>query len=48
MQRWAHKKQKWEALTEAEVVKKRWKNTQNDYIRKVSVTQITTVVWSLT
>ena len=34
-------------LTEAEDIKKRCKNTQN-YTRKALMTQITTIVWSLT
>ena len=34
-------------LTEAEEIKKRWQNTQI-YARKVLMTQITTMVWSLT
>ena len=39
-------------LTEAEEIKKRLrrggKNTQKNYTKKVSMTQITTMVWSLT
>ena len=34
-------------LTEAEEIKKRWQETQKNYIKKVSVTEITTIVWSL-
>jgi len=34
-------------LTDAEEIKKRWQNTQN-YTNKVLMTQITTMVWSLT
>ena len=34
-------------LTEAETIKKGWKNTQN-YIKKILMTQITMIVWSLT
>ena len=32
------------ALTEAEEIKKRWQNTQKNYIKKVLMTQITTMV----
>ena len=32
------------ALTEAEESKKRWQNTQKNYIKKVLMTQITTMV----
>ena len=35
-------------LTEAEDIKKRWPENQKDYIKKTSVTLITTMVWSLT
>ena len=31
-------------LTEAEDIKKRWQNTQKNYIKKVLMTQITTMV----
>ena len=34
-------------LSEADDVKKRSKNILNNYIKKVLMTQITTVVWSL-
>ena len=32
----------------AEEIKKRWKNTQKNYTKKVLMTQITRMVWSLT
>ena len=32
------------ALTEAEEIKKRWQNTQKNYIKKVLMTQMTTMV----
>ena len=36
-------------LTEAENIKKRWQNyTQKNYTKKIFMTQITTMVWSLT
>ena len=36
-------------LTEAEEIKKRWqKYTQKNYTKKMFMTQITTMVWSLT
>ena len=35
-------------LTEAEEIKKRGKNTQNNYTKMVLMTQKTTMVWSLT
>ena len=35
-------------LTEAEDIKKGGKNTQKNYRKKVSMTQITMMVWSLT
>ena len=37
-------------LTEAEDIKKRWqgKNTQKNYTKKILMTQITMMVWSLT
>ena len=31
-------------LTEAEDIKKMWQNTQNNYTKKIFVTQITTIV----
>ena len=34
-------------LTEAEKIKKRYKNTQKNYTKKVLTTWITTMVWSL-
>ena len=35
-------------LTEAEDTKKRWQETQKNYIKKIFMTQITVMVWSLT
>ena len=35
-------------LTEAEKIKKRWKEYTEALYRKVLMTQITTMVWSLT
>ena len=35
-------------LTEAEEIKKRWKEYTEELRKKVSMTQITTMVWSLT
>ena len=35
-------------LIEAEDIKKRWKNTQKNYIKKVLMSRITTMMWSLT
>ena len=35
-------------LTKAEDIKKRCKNTQKNYIKKIFMTQIITMVWSLT
>ena len=35
-------------LTEAEDIKKRCKNTKKNYTKKIFMTQITTMVWSLT
>ena len=35
-------------LTEAEVIKRGGKNTQKNYTEKILMTQITTMVWSLT
>jgi len=35
-------------LTEAEDIKKSGKNTQKNYTEKIFMTQITTMVWSLT
>ena len=35
-------------LTEGEEIKKRWHNTQRNYTRKVLMTWITTIMWSLT
>ena len=35
-------------LTEAEDIQKRWKNTHKNYTKKVLMTGITTMVWSLT
>ena len=35
-------------LTEAEDIKKRWKNTQKNSTKKIFMTQIITIVWSLT
>ena len=34
-------------LTEAEDIKKRYKNIQENYTEKIIKTQITTIVWSL-
>ena len=35
-------------LTEAEDIRKRRQNTQNSYTRKILMTQITMMVWSVT
>ena len=35
-------------LTEAEYIKKRWQESRQELYKKISVTQITTMVWSLT
>ena len=35
-------------LREAEDTKKRWQESQKDYTKKVLMTQITMMVWSLT
>ena len=35
-------------LTEAEDIKTRWQNTQKNYTKKIFMTQIITMVWSLT
>ena len=35
-------------LTEADDIKKRWQNTQKGYTKKIFMTQIITMVWSLT
>ena len=35
-------------LTEAEKIKKKWQEYTEDYIKKIFMTQITTMVWSLT
>ena len=35
-------------LTEAEDIKKRWRNTQKNYTKKIFTTQIIMMVWSLT
>jgi len=35
-------------LTEAENIKKRWQNTQKNYTRKMLMSQIIMMVWSLT
>ena len=35
-------------LTEAEDIKKRWQDTQKNYIKKIFMTQIIMMVWSLT
>ena len=35
-------------LTEAEILRRGGKNTQNNYTKKIFMTQITTMVWSLT
>ena len=35
-------------LTEAEDIKKRWQEYTEDYIKKVLMTWITTMLWSLT
>ena len=35
-------------LTKAEDIKKIGKNTQKNYTKKIFMTQITTMVWSLT
>ena len=35
-------------LREAEDIKKRWHNTQKNYTKKIFMTQMTTMVWSLT
>ena len=50
MQRWAEKKdRKGMDLTEAEDVKKSWQeHTEELYKKKIFMTQITTMVWSLT
>ena len=34
-------------LTEAEDIKKRWKDTQKNYRKNILITHITTMVWSL-
>ena len=34
-------------LIEAENIKKRYKNTQKNYTKKILMTQIITMVWSL-
>ena len=35
-------------LTEAEGIKKRWQETQENYTKKIFMTQIIMMVWSLT
>ena len=35
-------------LTEAEDIKKRWQDTQENYTKKILMTQLTMKVWSLT
>ena len=35
-------------LTEAEDSKKRWEDTKKNYTKNIFMTQITTMVWSLT
>ena len=35
-------------LKEAEDIKKRWQEYKEEYTRKIFMTQITTMVWSLT
>ena len=35
-------------LTEAEDIKKRWQEYMEDYRKKILMTQITMMVWSLT
>ena len=35
-------------LTEAEDIKKRWQEYTEDYTKKILMTQITTMVWSVT
>ena len=35
-------------LTEAEDIKKRWQEYTEEYTKKIIMTQIITVVWSLT
>ena len=35
-------------LTEEEDIKKWWQNTQKNYTKKIFMTQIITMVWSLT
>ena len=36
------------ALTEQKILRRGGKNTQKDYTKKIFMTQITTMVWSLT
>ena len=36
------------ALTEAEEIKKRWQEYVKNYTKKILMTQITTMMWSLT
>ena len=35
-------------LTETEEIKKKWQEYTEDYAKKVTVIQVTTMVWSLT
>ena len=35
-------------LTEAEDIKKRWQEYKKNYTKKILMTQMTTMVWSLT
>ena len=35
-------------LTEAEDIKKRWKNTQKNYTKKIFMAHIIMMIWSLT
>ena len=37
-----------EDLTEAEAIKKRWQECTEELYEKVSMTRVTTIVWSLT
>ena len=35
-------------ITEVEILRRGGKNTQKDYTEKISMNQVTTMVWSLT
>ena len=48
MQRWAQWRTNGMDVTEAEDVKRGGKNTQKNYTKKILMTQITMMVWSLT